>query len=285
MEVHMKSFRIIILSLILAGFAGSKSIAQVLESPRDNFYDKIWIEEKKPVPYPFVREADVLWAKTVWQVLDMREKINQPLYFPVTPMKGRHSLMQVIMDGVKKGQITPYDPMDDEFLRPLNPEDVEALLVQQRTMQIEREDGSTMDTTFRVAFNTADVKKFRIKESWFFDSKRSVMEVRILGICPVRDNIDPTTGEIRGDQPLFWIYFPEARNVFVNHEVFNRFNDAQRMSYDDLFIRRMFNSFIYKESNVYERRISDYYTGLDALLEADKIKNDIRILEHDLWEY
>jgi len=281
----MKSFRIVAIALVLVGFAFNKAFPQVLESPRDNFYDKVWIEEKKPIPYPFVREADVLWSKTVWQVLDLREKINQPLYFPVTPMKGRHSLMQVLMDGVKKGQITPYDPVDDEFQTPLNPEDVESLLRRQQTMQIEREDGSFTDTTFTVEFNTADVKKFRIKESWFFDSKRSVLEVRILGICPVRDNIDPATGEIRGDQPLFWIYFPEAREVLVNNEVFNRSNDAQRMSYDDLFIRRQFNSFIYKESNVYERRISDYYTGLDALLEAEKIKNDIRILEHDLWEY
>jgi gliding motility associated protien GldN len=102
----------------------------------------------------------------------------------------------------------------------------------------------------------------------------------------VRERIDPETGESLGDQTLFWVYFPEAREVLVNAPVFNRMNDAQRVSFDDLFLRRMFNSYIYKESNVYDRQINEYieYT-LDQLLEAERIKNDIRNYELDIWEY
>jgi len=111
-----------------------------------------------------------------------------------------------------------------------------------------------------------------------------VIEARILGICPVRDSYDER-GELRGVEPLFWIYFPEARPIFAQAEVFNRNNSAQRLSYDDVFLKRLFASIIYKEDNVYDRQISEYATGLDALLEAEKIKNEMFLWETDLWEY
>ena len=108
------------------------------------------------------------------------------------------------------------------------------------------------------------------------------MLVRILGICPVmiKERNDEEYSE-----PLFWIYFPEARPVLAHAEVFNRFNDAARRSYDEIFMKRFFNSYIYKEQNVYDRRISEYAQGLDALLEAERIKNDLLNFEQSLWEY
>ena len=112
------------------------------------------------------------------------------------------------------------------------------------------------------------------------------MDVRIVGVQLVADNIDRSTGEVRGKEPLFWVYFPEARNFFANVNVFNRFNDAERWSLDDIFWKRMFGSYIYKEQNVYNRQIADYtLNGVEQLLEAEKVKNDIFVMEHDLWEY
>jgi gliding motility associated protien GldN len=262
--------------------------SQVLnEPPRDGFYNRNAIQEKRPVALPYVREADVLWAKRVWQVIDLREKMNQPLYFPITASNSRRSLMQVIMDGIREGSITAYDASDDEFTLPLSPEALMANLETTviRTLQRPTPPYDEYDTTITIPFNTADVRRFRIKEEWFFDSKRSVLDVRILGICPVREAIDPVTGEARGDEPLFWVFYPDARNVLANAEVFNRHNDSQKISYDDLFIRRFFSSYIYKESNVHDRRILDYYSGLDALLEAERVKETIRNFEHDLWEF
>lgn len=262
--------------------------AQILqEPPRDGFYDRKMIEEKQPVALPYVREADVLWSKRVWQVIDLREKMNQPLYFPITATNSRRSLMQVIIDGIREGSITAYDTQDDEFTVPLTPEGLMSQLEvsQIRTLQRPTPPYDEYDTLIVTPFNTADVRRFRVKEEWFFDSKRSVLDVRILGISPVRENIDPLTGEVRGDEPLFWIYYPDARHVLANAEVYNRHNDAQRVSYDDLFIRRFFSSYIYKESNVHDRRILEYYSGLDALLEAERVKNAIRTFEHDLWEF
>ncbi len=260
---------------------------QVIEEPRDGFYDRRMIEEKRPAVLPYVREADVLWAKRVWQVIDLREKMNQTLYFPINPSDGRRNLIQVLMDGIREGSITAYDVTTDDFTVPLSVDALMSQLERTETITAQRPEPpyEEFDTTITISFDPADVMRYRIKEEWFFDSKRSVLDVRILGICPVREAIDPVTGESRGDEPLFWVYYPEARNVLVNAEVFNRHNDAQRISYDDLFIRRFFSSYIYKESSVHDRRITEYYSGLDALLEAERVKEEIRNFEHDLWEW
>jgi len=117
-----------------------------------------------------------------------------------------------------------------------------------------------------------------------FDRQRSVLECRILGICPLREEYD-IDGNLKGTRADFWIYFPEARNVLVKNEVFNRFNDGQRLTYDDWFFKRLFGSYVIKETNVYDRYINMYATNLDALLESERIENDTFVFEHDLWEY
>ena len=127
------------------------------------------------------------------------------------------------------------------------------------------------------------MKKYLVKEDWIFDKARSVMEVRIIGICPVREVRNPD-GSLRGEQMMYWIYFPELRNLLSQYPIYNRFNLAQPISYDDAFIKRMFSSYIYKEDNVFDRKISDYLAGLDAYLEGESIKEKMRLFESDLWE-
>lgn len=275
----MTQLKKLLLSLTIIVGLSITAFGQVLDAPpRDNFYDKIWIEQKTPVELPYVREVEVMWSKTVWQVIDMREKINQPFYFPVTPIQNRRSLMQIIYDGIREGAIIAYQ--DDEFTTPLTPEEIQENL--QRVETFENPETNEIDEIV-IEFRTDEVTKFRVKEVWFVDSKRSILDVRVLGISPVRQREIGDLGLV--DEPLFWVYYPHCRNIFVNAEVFNRHNDAQRISFDDMFLRRMYNSYIYKESNVYDRTIAQYYQGLDALLEADKIKNEIRDYELDLWEY
>jgi gliding motility associated protien GldN len=109
--------------------------------------------------------------------------------------------------------------------------------------------------------------------------------VRIIGICPIKELFEADNVTSKGPSPLFWIYFPEVRPILAKAEVFNRFNDAERRTYDDIFFKRMFTSYIYKESNVYDRWINEYAKGMDGLLESERIKNDIFVWEHDLWEY
>jgi len=222
--------------------------------------------------------------------------MNQVFYYPLRPVNDRQNLIDVLVQAIKEGTITAYGNAsnDDEFQSPMSPSEVENIGLNQLGLQPvfveEIEDPETGDAILDTTYNdfsdySHDVKKYRVKEEWFFDKQRSVMEVRIIGICPVIDRRDED-GIYTGETSLFWVYFPEARKILSKAEVFNhRRNDAARLTYDDIFHKRFFSSRIVKESNKYDRKISEYKEGLDALLESEKIKEEIFNLEHDLWEY
>jgi gliding motility associated protien GldN len=242
------------------------------------------IFERRVVPYSPIREADMMWSRTVWRKLDLREKLNLPLYFPIERISERRSLIQVIFDGVKEGSLAAFSPISESFERQLTLEEISGLLVGTDTIMVEDPDmeGRFLSKKVKAELDLASITELRIKEEWFFDRQRSVLDVRIVGLLPVKKEI--IDDEVRS-KPLFWIYFPEARAVFANAAIFNRHNDAARISLDDIFSKRMFSSYIYKESNVYDRTIADYSLGQDALLEADKIKKSLIEMEADYWEY
>ena len=278
----------IILFVLGSVLMAKSSFSQVFDSPpRDGVYDKKNVPNRQPVPYVSVREADVFWSKRIWRTIDLREKINLPLYYPIVKINDRRSIMQVMLDGIAEGSLQAYENTSDGFLIPMPKEQLLAQLYDTVKKQMQRTDPpyDYYDTMYVEIFNTADVKQLRIKEDWFFDKQRSVMDVRILGICPLVDDIDKNTGLARGKKSLFWIYFPDARPLFAQVEVFNRFNSAERRTLDDIFFKRLFGSFITKEENVYDRFINEYSKDLDALLEAERIKNELFLLEHDLWEF
>jgi len=280
----MKKQIIIFLLSIMLGSA----YAQVMDSPpRDGVFDKIHTVERKPIPYSPLREADVIWSTRIWRAIDFRQKINQPFYYPENPYNQWRNLMTVIMDALKEGTITAYQVTPtDEFTVPLTYQEIMSRLESSDTVQLPRPypPYDLYDTVIQVKFNANDVKMLRIKEDQFFDKQRSQMDVRIIGVCPVRDNFDEN-GNFRGRDPLFWLYFPEIRNVLAKSEVFNRFNDAERRTYDTVSWKGMLDSYIYKEKNVYDRKIVDYAQGLDALLESERIKGELFKFEHDLWEF
>ncbi len=284
-----KSFFLGLFLTVFLGGINLTSSAQVLEGPpRDGVYDKSAITQVQPIPYPYLREADITWTRRIWRVIDMREKMNQPFYFPERPQNNWRSFVQIIMDGLKEGTITAYSPETDQFLVPLNYKELLDRLERSDSVRLPRPDNPDIlyDTVIKTEFDPANVKKIKVKEDFYFDRQRSVVEVRILGICPVVDEIDKTTGEKRFEKNLFWIYFPECRNLFAKNEMFNLKNgSAGRMTYDDVFMKRMFASYIYKEENVYDRSINEYSTGVDALLEAENAKNSLFEFESNLWEY
>ncbi len=256
----------------------------------DGAYVKEHIRTKKVIPYPALREADVLWSKEIWRTIDLREKINYPLYYPIEPIKDRLSLFDVIRQAILvDGSLTAYNPgptkQDDEFNFPYSQTELRQIFTQIDTVTVEDPDtGEFIEKIQETELESSEIKQFRLKEFWFFDKQTSTMQVRIIGIAPMKE-VYSEEGMFLGYQPIFWIYYPEARYVFVNYEVFNPNNDAQRLSFDDVFTKRIFNSFIIKEANAYDRMISEYAQGLDALLEAERIKEEIFNWEHDLWSY
>jgi len=275
---------LIIVSLIFLGIASANAQYKVLDKP--------WVKEntltRRVIPYTHVREADVMWSRRVWRIIDLREKINHPLYFPTKPIADRKSLFDIIKLGIEEGTLTAYDFGFDEFTVPLTKAEVNKgkltkFELKKNYDEYGDEIEGSADTTW-VPIESNDISSYRIKEEWFFDRERSKMDVRILGLCPVKllFNDDMT---VRGNDPMFWIYFPEARYVFANFDVFNRQNDAERRTFEDIFWKRMFNSYAYKKSNVYDRDIKGFLKNIDVLLEADKVKNELFIMEHDLWSY
>lgn len=275
--------RLIIL-IVLIAFTG----ASFLSAQPKGIYEKD-ITNKSPVPYPYLREADVMWSKKYIRIIDLREKMNLPLYYPTFPIGDRRSLIDIIMEAVRSGEVTVYKARvtDDEMIEPTTLGEIESTM------------GASTDTNWVTdpvtnqqirnvsenEANTSEIKQYLIQEEWYFDKKHSVMKVRILGLCPIRFYIHEDTG-MPSKSKAFWVYFPDLRNTLASNEVYNKYNDAHRISYDDMFMQRRFSSFIISQSNVYNnRQITEYETGRVALLEADKIKEWLMNMEHDLWEY
>ncbi|MEO8590204.1 MAG: gliding motility protein GldN [Flavobacteriales bacterium] len=257
----------------------------------DGAYIHEHTQTRRAVPYPHLREADVMFAQRVWRTIDLREKINHPLYFPIEPAEGRKSLFDVIRDGLlKDGSLTAYDAgpllQDDSFTRELTPEEVDSILDPVETVWTPRLDDPDISDPIEVPapVSTAMVTRYQLKEDWIFDKQRGVMDVRIIGLAPMRE-VRGEDGELRGHAPLFWLYFPELRYVLANAESFNRANDAERRSLDHIFQDRLFSSYVTKVSNVYDSGIGDHTQGLQSLLEAERIKEALFRTEHDLWNY
>ncbi|MDI3525901.1 MAG: hypothetical protein PWR03_84 [Tenuifilum sp.] len=290
----MKKIFLITIAIIVAS-AAAKAQDRKESLERDGFYTRETMPARVPVPYQFVREADVLWSKRIWRVIDLRQKMNYPLYYPTVLMQDRESLVQRLVRAIKYNEINAYDPIDDEFTTRMTYEQVlEKLDAKDRIEKQLDEDGNEVEVTIKGQIRWNDIKELLIKEDWFFDKQRSVMEVRIIGICPIMHRLqilntggdEEQIGQLQRIQ-TFWVYFPEARNVLANTDVFNNFNDAQRISFDDIFWKRRFDSYIIRESNVWDNRlIQDYtFSGLETLLEAERIKTELFNFEHDLWEY
>ncbi len=261
-----------------------------------NVLDGVYVKESNParrvVPYTYLREADVMWSKKIWRHIDLNEKMNASFRYPrAGETKDRKNFINMVMDAVKEGSLTAYRTDDDEFTYPMTAQEFTKVGgADSMTIQVTDPNPpyNTFDSIVFRPFNPDDVVVLRLKEEWFFDKQRSVMDVRIIGICPLTLARDQEGNLVEGGQkkPLFWIYYPESRRIFANTEVYNRYNSSQRLTYEDVFMKRMFNSYIMKEDNVYNRRIEDYRINpLDALLESERIKQDMINFEHDLWEY
>lgn len=266
---------------------GAEIITESSEPSEDMYIDDIvqkrLITENQVLPYEHIREADVAWEKRIWRVIETREKMNLPFRYPEKP------LFTIFSEMIENGDITVFE--DEKFQKPLTFDQVNAKL--NRIDTITAFDYDTYIEKVEVVktqVNPADIMQYRMKEIYFFDEESSTMKVRILGIAPIKDEVDRETGIVKYSGPIFWIYYPEARDHLSRQLVFNENNDMSPMTWSDLFEKRFFTSFIIKKSNVLDYRVKDYYTGyeregIDRLLESERIKNELLNFEHDLWTY
>lgn len=257
----------------------------------DGVYTKENSEYRKPIPYTSLREGDVQWSKRVWRRIDLREKLNQTMYYPIEPTVNRTSLIQLLLKHVftedPAQKIIAFE--DAEFRKPLDIEKFKGrMVIKEDSTDQDLVDSAGNTYTVKVAgmvdstWIYENFASIDLKEDWFFDKQKSVLECRIIGI-----GINATLKgkEEFGAQNQFWVYFPQCRPIFAATEVFNTKNDAERRTFDDIFWKRQFASNIIRETNVYDREIESYSKGIDALLENERVKNDIFKYEHDMWHF
>ncbi len=273
------AFGIFMLSALLIG-----SVSHGQLTPED---DGIIVDQDKHYhhnqvfPYPYLREADMMWSTRHWERIDLRQKVNHHLYYPVQPIPDRKSLYDVLVDGIlTEGTIVEVFG-DYRFEIPLTPEQVQGYTASIDTT-FDPDDRSIILLIDTIKVTAKDVISYEVKSDWFFDKQRGEMKNRIIGLSPRVKH--PKTGD---EYNLFWVWFPDARYALATHVAFNNQNNSSRLTFDQVFHLRQFNSTIYKEDNVYDRQISEYKQNapLEQLLEAEQIKEGLRNFEHDLWEY
>ena len=237
-----------------------------------------------PIPYGYVDDRDILWSKVVWEFIDLNQKINLPYYFPIDTTNlslDRRSLFHTILKGIKQGKIKEAYS-DSFFTSKITKEEIA-----QRLVNVREENGFI--DTFRI--QTEDVAGYMIKGIWYFDKRQGELKYRLLALAPMGKDVQTLGVQDIEDEELyelFWVFFPSIRDVLHDAKVFNPKNAAQPISFDHLLNARRFSSTIIREENVYgNRAIEDYVRGnsLFQLLEADKIKEDIRNKEIDMWNY
>jgi gliding motility associated protien GldN len=238
-------------------------------------------------PWTSIRENDVLWKKRLWRMIDTRIKQNSAFRYPGDDESGGGYFIEILLNAVKKGDITAFDGSSDRFTSALKWEDIQMRLAGKADTTVGT--GSLgQDTLFitNTEFAPEDITKFKIKEDVIFDRNLGRAVIRIIGLAPMFDKRD-AEGNVRSTSTLFWLYYPELRPTLAKYEVYNPDNDQFRITWDDYFEKHAFNSYIYKSSNGNNsgEDIKDYKRGVDIIMESEKIKEQLFNKEHDLWVY
>lgn len=249
--------------------------------------------EREAVPFPFQRENDVVWEQMLWRTIDLREKFNHYFYFPIERrgLEGRRNFAYVIWDAVVAGDIPIYE--DDELKIPLD----NAAFVERFTradtiiLEIVDDEENYEYKTVLVPkeFNSEEILQIRLKESWYIDKQVTEQNVRILSLCLTKELYKDHDGDIDyiGTAELFWIPMlsPQVRRLMVRNEATWQQNIANQPSWDYIFINRMFNSYVTRISNRFNRSVLDYLTGTEAIWESERIESEILDISQDMWEY
>jgi gliding motility associated protien GldN len=290
-------------SIVLLTLGGMNVKAQNILNAEDennlsNFYTRTMVTTRQAIPYPSLRESDVIWSTCIWRTIDFREKFNQFFYFPkgedsINNNQGRINLAYLIYRSAANGEFEIFD--DDELKIPVDWETMYKKLNKAdstTTDPIYDDYGEIIDeghdTVKYKSFTSDDYYKIHLKEFWYIDKQDTRMKVRIVSLALVDENCKEVDGEMECNPTTrFWIPMNDmrVRNIFARTDAYDIYNNNAERSYDEVFITRYFDSYVTRETNVFNREIHDYLTGEDAQLEAESIEERIFNIESDMWEY
>ena len=286
-------YTLVLLSLCSASFAQSakttvapQKVKKVKTPPKDGFSARVDVDSNVVVPYADVREEDVYYSKRIWSEIDLTDTVNTVLN------NNQYKLIEIFLTAIQEEELTAYSPKDTVQGRVLEDNDsfkiaftaAEALQNARGTTEGVQDPltGKLSAPTLR-KLRPDDFMKYRIKEDWILDVKRGVFEPRIIGIAPMK--------MVEGNwQPVFWIYFDEAREILSKKRLLNPLNDASVMTYDDFFTRRLFSGTIVKVTNPGNKTIMEILGVTDpkdprVIAESDKIKKSLEDFKNRLWKY
>jgi len=262
---------------------GVKTEAQVLN------------DNDKPLEYGYVDDRDVLWAKTTWEIIDLDERVNFPLYYPIDTVNigsDRRSLFQVLLSSIKSGKLE-HVYSDSYFTEKRTLQDLSATIRKVDTTDFGIEQLNAGEAVSPEYIETRDltaqdIAEYHIKGIWYFDKRQGELKYRLIGIAPVAPDVNFIDDEEPDLVALFWVFYPHVRDVLHKAKAFNRKNTYMPISFDHLLNSRRFSSVIYKEDNEQgDRKVEDYINdnALLQLLESQRIKESIRDFEQDMWNY
>lgn len=251
--------------------------------------------EDEPLEYGYVDDRDILWSKTTWEVIDLDERVNFPLYYPIDTNQigtSRRALYDVLVTNIRNGKI-PNIYADSYFNDKRTLKDISAALSKVDTTDLGIEQynaGEQIDPQYisRRDISSADIVEYHIRGIWYFDKRQAELKYRLLGIAPVAPDVNFIDSENPQLVELFWVWFPSAREVLNENYAFNSENTSQPISFDHLLNARRFNAVIYAEDNVQgDRQVNEYISNnaFMQLLESQRIKEQIRNFEADMWNY
>lgn len=260
-------------------------------------------DNDKPLPYGYVHDRDVLMGKTIWEFIDIDERINFPLYYPIDTNfvgKERRSLFDVLIKNIKSGKITEVY-VDDYFNTKKTFKDMESSFTYIDTIPAGIDEFNNfrdeyisgkkvLDPQFinKKELDASYISGYKIKGYWYFDKRQGELKYRLLALCPVTPEAKEAGNDNADVIDLFWVYFPTVRDILHESKAFNDKNSAMPITFDHLLNSRRFNGEIYKEENVYgDREIQQYMkdNAQNQLLESERVKEKIRSFESDMWNY
>ena len=276
------------------GVVGQTVVDEESAGNFNDYYKREELKGRRSPTMPYVREDNVAWETAIWRTIDFREKFNQFFYYPTDRKdpRGRINLAYMLWDGIAAGTLPIFEdsdlsiPMDNErFVYRFTKSDTTYLDIID-----ENEDYHYQAIVIPHEFSSEDIYKLRLKEVWYIDKQDTRQKVQILcfalAINMYREDNEGDRDYL-GTADLFWVPMlsSQVRSMLCNHETYQEGSIAHLPTWDQIFDTRMFDSFVTRESNRFNRTISEYVTGIDAILESQRIEDRVFEMESDMWEY